>query len=133
MRALIVEDDPTSRKILHHILSAFGRCDMAVNGHQAVEFFRRSLDESDRYDLICMDIVMPEVSGLEALGRIRKIEKQAGFQTPDEVKVIMTTALNETREVADALFKGGACAYFVKPLQVDNFIHELKHINLIPE
>ena len=44
----------------------------------------------------------------------------------------MTTALNATGEAAEALFKGGASAYFVKPLQVDNFIDELKRIRVIP-
>ena len=67
-----------------------------------------------------------------SLGRIRAIEKQADIPAGDAVKVIMTTALSETGQIADALFKGGASAYFVKPLQVDSFIRELRHLNLIP-
>jgi len=132
MRALIVEDDPTSRKILNKVLSAYGRCDIAVNGKQAVEIFQRSLRSSKPYDLICMDIMMPGVDGQEALHRIRTIEDQAGIDAADGVKVIMTTALNGTQDVAHALFKGGACAYFVKPLQVSHFLDELKRLQLIP-
>jgi two-component system chemotaxis response regulator CheY len=133
MRALIVEDDPASRELLLQVLSPYGHCDTAVNGREAVESFRRSLDESTPYDLICMDIMMPEVGGQQALRRIREIEKQAGIPDADEVKVIMTTALNETGEVSQALFNGGACAYFVKPLQIDNLIRELVRLRLIAE
>jgi two-component system, chemotaxis family, chemotaxis protein CheY len=47
------------------------------------------------------------------------------------VKVVMTTALNSTKMVSDALFNGGACAYFVKPIDIEKFIHELKAMGLI--
>jgi two-component system chemotaxis response regulator CheY len=133
MRTLIVEDDPTSRKILNKVLSSYGRCDTAVDGEQAVEIFRRSLETSKPYDLICMDIMMPGVDGQEALHRIRAIEKKIGIAEADGVKVIMTTALNGTRDVTHALFKGGASAYFVKPLQINHFLGELKRLQLIPE
>jgi len=133
MRALIVEDDPVSSLILENALSAYGRCDVAVDGRQALDAFRRSLDQASPYDLICMDIMMPELSGQEALRRIRELEKQAGIPSAKAVKVVMTTALSATREANDALFKGGACAYFVKPIHVDNLIDELKRIQVIPE
>ncbi len=133
MRALIVEDDPTSCKVLKKVLSTFGHCDVAVNGKEAVDIFRRSLDMAQPYDLICMDIMMPQLSGQEALRSIREIEKQAEISAVNEVKVMMTSALDETKEVVEALFQGGACAYFVKPIQVDNFVHELKNLGIIPE
>ncbi len=133
MRVLIVEDDPISRKILQNILSAYGRCDIAADGRAALDAFRRSLDEANPYNLICMDIMMPELSGQEALRRIREMENQTAVPAADAVKVVMTTALSETREAADALFKGGACAYFVKPIQIDNFIDALKKIRVISE
>ncbi|MEJ2156158.1 MAG: response regulator [Desulfobacteraceae bacterium] len=131
MHALIVEDDVTSRKILENVLSRYGTCDFAANGLEAVAAFRRALDETRPFDLICMDIMMPELSGQDALQQIRGIEKEAGVNTGDEVMVFMTTALTETVEVIDALYKGGASAYFVKPIQIDNFINELKSAKLI--
>jgi two-component system chemotaxis response regulator CheY len=133
MRTLIVEDDPISCLILENALSAYGRCDVAVDGRQALDAFRRALGEASPYDLICMDIMMPELSGQDALRRIREIEKQAGIPPADAVKVVMTTALSAAGEADDALFKGGACAYFVKPIHIDNFIHELKCNQVIPE
>ncbi|MBT8340884.1 MAG: response regulator, partial [Desulfatitalea sp.] len=68
-----------------------------------------------------------------ALRRIRKLEQDAGVTADEMVKVVMTTALDGTTEAANALFKGGACAYFVKPIDIDTFLKELKSINVIPE
>jgi two-component system, chemotaxis family, chemotaxis protein CheY len=128
MRALIVEDDVTSRLILENVLKAYSSCDIAMNGLEAIAAFRSALDQSRPYDLICMDIMMPELDGQAALRQIRQIEKQMGV---DATKVVMTTAKNSSTAVADALFDGGACAYFVKPINIDHFIKELKTMGLI--
>jgi two-component system chemotaxis response regulator CheY len=133
MRTLIVEDDLVSRKILENVLINYGSCDTAINGLEAIAVFCRALDETRPYDLICMDIMMPELSGQDALRQIRQIEKQMGVPAGDAVKVFMTTALSETKEVIDALYKGGASAYFVKPIHIDHFIKELKSAELIQE
>jgi two-component system chemotaxis response regulator CheY len=133
MRILIVDDDYTSRIILENILKCYGSCDFATNGLEAIAAFRRALDEIRPYNLICMDIMMPELSGQDALNQIRHFENQIGVPTSDEVKVFMTTALKETKQVIDALYKGGASAYFVKPIHRDNFIKELKSLGLIQE
>ena len=133
MRALIVEDDSISGKMLLKILSTYGRCDLADNGRQAIDAFRQSLDRADPYDLICMDISMPELDGQNALCQIRDIEKQAGIGADLEVKVVMITASSETSQVSDALFTGGASAYFIKPLEVEAFLKELKRLNLISD
>lgn len=131
MRALIVEDDPTSGKILEHILSTYGHCDMAMDGKAAVEAFHQALSKGEPYDLICMDILLPKLNGQQALQLIRKAEEDAGISADDRVNVFMTTALKETDEVAEALYKGGAAAFFVKPINVDSFTDGLRSIGLI--
>ncbi len=131
MRSLIVEDDPISCKFLAHILSEYGRCDVAVTGIEAVEVFRRALNSNQPYDLICMDIILPEIDGQEALKSIRKIEKEAGIPAADRVNVFMTTSVKETEEVAEALNKGGAAAFYIKPINIENFISGLKSLGLI--
>jgi two-component system chemotaxis response regulator CheY len=132
MRTLIAEDDSISSQILKNVLSTYGSCDEVANGREAVDAFQRSLDEAHPYTLICMDIMMPELDGQKALRRIRELEQKAGISADESVKVVITTALNATKEAADALFKGGASAYFVKPLQLNDFIDELKRIGVIP-
>jgi two-component system, chemotaxis family, chemotaxis protein CheY len=131
MRVLIVEDDLISRNMLRHILAKFGRCDIAADGQKAVEAYRLAWEKSEPYDLICMDIMMPVLSGNDALIKIREIEKKMNLGSDAEVKVIMTTALNDNTNVTDALYKGGAAAYFVKPIEQDRLIQELRLLGLL--
>lgn len=130
MRALIVEDEETSRILLENVLKAYCSCDTAINGLEAISAFRRAWDQSRPYDLICMDIMMPELDGQDTLRKIRQIEEDMGVPA---VKVVMTTALDSTETVSDTLFNGGASAYFVKPINIDKFINELKAMGLIEE
>ncbi len=131
MRILIVEDDFTSRKLLQNILSPYGECDIAVNGKESVEAFEAALDEGKAYDLVCMDIMMPEMDGQEALKRIRAIEKKRGLRGPDEAKIVMTTALDDPKNVVEAYYKGGATSYIPKPIDKHLFIHLLRNLGLI--
>ena len=131
MYSLIVEDDFVSRKILQKVLSQFGECDIATNGLEAIEAFKMAREQSTPYDLICMDIMMPVVDGQQALREIRQLEKDYGLKSEDAVKVIMTTALNDKKEVIDAFYKGEAASYFVKPFEVDEFVKELKVLGLL--
>ncbi len=131
MKVLIVEDDFTSRKLMQTILSPYGECDIAVNGKEAVDAFEAALKSGLPYDLICMDIMMPEMDGQEALKRIRSIEKDRGLRGPNEVKVIMTTALDDPKNVVEAYYKGGATSYIPKPIDRQLFIHLLRNLGLI--
>jgi two-component system chemotaxis response regulator CheY len=131
LRVLIVEDDFVSRKILHNILSAYGECDIAVDGQEAVEAFKLALDDGLPYELICMDIMMPHMNGQEALLKIRQLEADLGIRDSNAVKVIMTTAVDDKKHVTEAFYQGGAASYFVKPINRDKFLGELKILGLI--
>jgi two-component system chemotaxis response regulator CheY len=131
MRVLVAEDDFGSRKLLQSILSEYGECDAAVDGEEAVEAFKLAWKEKRPYDLVCMDIMMPKVNGQEALKAIRDFERDTGVKPSQEVKVIMTTVLDDPKNVIDALYKGGASAYVVKPINKDKFLKEVKELGLL--
>lgn len=131
MRVLIVEDDFTSRKLLQGILLPYGQCDVAVDGEEAIEAFVIAWKESKPYDLICMDIMMPNLDGQQALIKIREMEEDMGVELADAVKVIMMTALNDPKNVFESLYKGCAASYLVKPITKSNVIDELMHLGLI--
>lgn len=131
MRFLIVEDDFTSRKFLQSILSPYGDTDIAVNGREAVEAFEASLANGASYDLICLDIMMPEMNGQEALRRIRALEKSKGMSAANEVKIVMTTALDDPKNVVEAYYKGGATSYVPKPIDKQLFIQLLKNLDVL--
>ena len=131
MKVLIVEDDFSSRKILQTILSAHGTCDIAVDGKEAIEAYKMSWLKNIPYDLICMDIMMPNVDGLQALAEIREIEKEMAVKERDGVKVIMTTALDDPRTVVESYYKLGATSYIVKPIGKQKLLQEVEKLGLI--
>lgn len=131
MRTLIVEDDFISRRILKEILSSHGDCDIAIDGKEAVQAFRMALDEKKPYELICMDIMMPNMDGQEALKKIRDIEQERGITGSREVKVIMTTALDDPKNVVEAYYKGGATSYVVKPINKGRLLGQIRTFGLL--
>lgn len=131
MRILIVEDEFTSRKLLTALLSDYGQCDTASDGVECVETFKNALDEDLPYDLICMDIMMPNKDGHQALKEIRAIEHERGVNPTKEAKVVMVTALNDPKTVVKAYYKGGAAAYLPKPIEVESLQAILRDLALI--
>lgn len=131
MKFLIVEDDFISRRILKELMSAYGECDIAVNGQEAIDSFRFSHEAKRPYDLILMDIMMPVVDGIEALRVIRTREKEMEIPPALAVKVIMTTALDDPKTVIKAFYDGEATSYIVKPISRQKLVTELRKLGLL--
>ena len=115
MRSLVVEDNFICRKTLSLLLRQYGECDIATDGLEALEAVRIALDEDIIYDLICLDIQMPNLDGHACLKGIRDQEQQAGILLGYGSKVIMTTAQNDKVNVM-AAFRENADGYLVKPV-----------------
>jgi two-component system chemotaxis response regulator CheY len=130
LRALVVEDELTSRLILQDLLSKYGVCHVAVNGAEAVDAFRCSLLSGQRYDLICMDIRMPVMDGTEAVRHIRWLEEQRGIYSSDGVKIFMTTSIRDVRTVTRA-FKELCDGYLFKPIDGAELKETLADFRLI--
>ncbi|MEA3465555.1 MAG: response regulator [Thermodesulfobacteriota bacterium] len=122
MKILIVEDDFLSRKLMLSYLAPLGQCDVASNGSEAMEAFTLAHKEKEPYDLITLDIMMPDLSGQEVLKRVRAYEEEKQILFSDgRVKVIMTTALKDGSNVMDA-FKNQCEGYLVKPIDSDELM-----------
>jgi two-component system, chemotaxis family, chemotaxis protein CheY len=130
MKTLIVEDDFVSRLLLQKILAPYGESHIAVNGKEAIAAFEDALKSGEPYDLICLDIMMPEMDGQTALRAIRSIEENAVAMPGDGVKIIMTTALKDMDNVM-AAYKGFVNAYNVKPIDRAKFLEQLRSMALI--
>ena len=131
MKFLIAEDDFTSRLLLQRMLAAYGNCDVVINGKEAVESFDLAHQGGEPYDLICLDIMMPEMDGKQALKAMREIEKKHGIRQNQEVKIIMTTALDSPRHVFEAYYQGGCTSYLVKPIVRAKLFTQLSELGLI--
>jgi len=130
MRTLIVEDDFTSRLLLQSFLSKYGECHIAVNGKEALAAFRAGHKSGQHYNLICMDIMMPEMDGQTAIKEIRALEEAGGTLSTNGVKIIMTTALDDVKNVVQS-FKSLCDAYLFKPIDTGKLLGHMKDLHLV--
>jgi len=133
MKILIAEDDFVSRKILNTILAPLGEVDIAANGNEAFTAFKMAFETDQPYDLICLDIMMPEVDGIMVLKKIRQLEAQKGLDPEKRSKIIMTTAVSDKSYVLAAA-QANCNGFLVKPITKERLFDELrKHGFDIPE
>jgi len=130
MKTLIVEDDFTSRLLLQEYLKDYGSSHVAVNGVEAVDAVSIALENGDPYDLICMDIMMPEMDGHSALRELRMLEEIREIPPSRRAKIIMTTALGSMKDVMEA-YNDACDGYLLKPIVRAVFLKELHDLGLI--
>ena len=130
MKALIVEDDSTNRMVLQKFLEPHAECRCAVDGKEALQAFKEAFEQGTPYELVCLDIMMPEIDGHAVLKQIREFEEESGVSAPEAAKIIMTTALDNSSNVLGA-FRSGCEAYIVKPINKHTLYHEMRKLGLI--
>ncbi|MCU1256438.1 MAG: domain S-box [Candidatus Angelobacter sp.] len=120
---LLAEDNAVNQRLAIHLLEKLGHtCVLAKNGREAVEAFER-----EKFDLVLMDVQMPEMGGFEAVRRIRLLEQQSGMHTP--IIALTAHAMKGDRERCLA---AGMDDYLVKPIHrvelcnvIDNYVAPL--------
>jgi len=130
MRVLIAEDDRTSRMMISRMLAPYADCTVVVNGDEALSLFRTAIELNRPYDLICLDVLMPEMDGLTALTRMRALENDLEIKEPDRARVIMTTGLSDLESVKRAI-RGHCQGYLLKPIDQLALLEKLKSLGLI--
>ena len=118
---LVADDNLTNQKVIGHMLKRMGYiADFVNNGQEVLD----ALQENATYDLILMDVQMPEVDGLEATRRIRSGEVGDMYR---KLPVVALTAYAMQGE-RDTFIKGGMNDYLSKPVKVDELANILKKI-----
>ncbi len=130
MKSLVADDVLVIRKLIHRALEKHGVCDEAVSGKETVAMFINANRKEDPYDLICLDILMPNKDGLQVLKDIRQYENQNDIPESKRVKVLMTTSLHETNIVNQAI-ENGCDGYLTKPILLDKLLAQIRKFGLI--
>ena len=105
LRALIVDDADMSRRITRRIISKVFICDDAENGLIAVSKYREAIESGAPYDVVFMDIVMPEMDGKEAVKTIRELETKLGVERTPIIMVSASEMLDEIDELVNGLLR----------------------------
>jgi len=116
---LLVEDNKLNQTVVKFTLKRYGyQIDVANNGIEAIEKYKEG-----KYDFILMDIMMPEMDGIEASKAIRKLE------TDSRIPIIALTAdtmiANEEKCI-----QNGMDGHIAKPFEIDNLFRMLENLNL---
>ncbi|MFC4025349.1 response regulator transcription factor [Oceanobacillus longus] len=112
-KILIVEDEPKISRVLQLELEYENyETEIAANGKDAIR-----LIEEKVWDLVLLDIMIPELSGLEVLRRIRK--------TDDRTPIILLTARDEVHDKVSGLDLG-ANDYITKPFQIEELLARIR-------
>ena len=110
MKILIVDDSSFMRMIIKKYLEGFKDVQVieGANGKEAVEKFR-----SEHPDLIFLDIIMPEINGIEALKQIKSFDRNAN--------VVMISSVGQNKMMEEAI-KAGAARYITKPFRYEEIV-----------
>jgi two-component system chemotaxis response regulator CheY len=130
LRILLVEDDFSSRLVMQAFLSRHGECHVAVNGKEAVEAFRAAAESGHRYGLVCMDLLMPEMDGRQAVREIRAIEESRRVRSTAGAKIVITTVVDDIKEVSRC-FEELCDAYLTKPIDLGKLQTEMMAWELV--
>jgi two-component system chemotaxis response regulator CheY len=112
------------------MLAGVADCDEVSSGSEALEKFRSAKKAEAPYDLIILDIVMPDMDGHATAMAIRSFEKEHGVPVDKRVKIIMLTALNSPQDAMESLCNAQSAAYIVKPASRENILCTINKLGM---
>lgn len=131
MKILMLEDEFFCRLALQKLLVAYGECHIAVEGREALRAFEIALETGEPYDLVCLDILLPDTDGLLVLKGIRNAERSHHVFPEHYCKILMTTTMNDMKSIMDA-YNEICDGYLVKPVTPQKLAKAFREIKLFP-
>lgn len=121
LRVLLVEDNKINQQLAIKLLEKQGiHAVIAANGFEAIEHWQQQV-----FDLILMDVMMPEMDGMTATRKIREIEQQKSVAHPIPIIAMTANAMQGDREQC---MKAGMTGYVSKPITPDSLFNEIKQM-----
>ncbi len=131
MKTLIVDDDFVNRELLKAIMKPYGTFMEACDGVEAVACFKNSLRNKAPFDLVLLDIMMPNMDGHATLAALRSLEREHKIKVKNEAKVIMVTSMDDPKNIIQATRYGGCTDYVLKPIKAEDLKLKLRTYSLI--
>ncbi|MEW6279546.1 MAG: response regulator [Candidatus Eremiobacterota bacterium] len=119
LRVLVAEDNPVNQKVVTRMLERAGcRIHTVGNGKEALHSYSQF-----SFDVVLMDVQMPEMDGLQATEAIRRVEVERGFRTP--IIALTANAMEGDRE---RILAAGLDDYLPKPIRSDALVDKLLEV-----
>ena len=129
MKIMIVDDERVSRIKMQQILKGCGECHPVESGLTAIKAFTEALLSEEPFDLITLDISMPDLGGPEVLASIRKLESKNNISKEKRSKILMVTAHSDYPTVV-ASIEAGCDDYIKKPFSEELVLLKLNGMGL---
>lgn len=130
LNMLIVDDEIMNQKLMRHILAKYGIHDFASNGVEAVQLFMLAHENKTPYDVVFMDVMMPELDGHLATEQIRAFERKMGI-TGKESAIFMVTCLDSHDNICKAFFHDYCTDYITKPVNMQKILDKMREYGLL--
>ena len=120
LKTLIIDDHSASIALLVSLLVDHCTCLSATTGQEGIELFAEAHKSGEPFDVVLLDILMPDLDGIETLKRIRKIELadrevQLFGKREGLTRIIMQTSSDNPQDFMDSYLKG-RCNGFIQKL-----------------
>lgn len=138
VKTLIIDDHHTSIAILEMMLADHCECSVATSGAKGIELFEQAYKENEPFQVVLLDIIMPEMDGVETLKKLRKIERPfltiPLYQGQDRrARIIMQTSSENPKHLVDSYLQGKCNGFINKPYSREEIIEKVLGIKSLTE
>lgn len=124
LKTLIIDDEIQGYACIKSML---GVCDIVESGLIGVEYAETALKIKSYYNLILLDVVIPDLDGIEVIRKIRDLEKSYNIKSSSEAKIVVVSSRRDEPTILEA-FRNGATGWIDKPVATDLFLIKLKNL-----
>jgi two-component system chemotaxis response regulator CheY len=129
MKILIVDDEMVSRRKMEIIMKEYGDCRAVENGNAAIRAFSEAVESGSLYDLVTLDVSLPDMDGTTVLKVMRDLEKGNAIPAEERVKVLMVTSHGDQETVISSI-SAGCDDYIKKPFTLERIFQKLEKFDL---
>ncbi len=133
MKSIVVDDDKICGNLFKAELSKYGSCDYVNNGRSAIEAYKLSMEQGCPYQLMVLDIIMPDMNGGEVLKEIRHLESEKNIWEMDRLRIIITTAFDDwyNRKIIIGKLNCLYETHFIKSSNMSEFLDRIHDLGFV--